>query len=111
MIDFPICHADVPADNIMYMSEGDSGRSMAFGRQRGKRDARIDAGELVGEVPGFRDRPEEHVGDGPEDGEREEAEDHRPDHGRESAPGGHAGLPPSRIPWRRYTQAMTAVIA
>ena len=29
MIDYSICQADVPTDNIMYMSEGDRGRSIA----------------------------------------------------------------------------------
>lgn len=41
MIDFPICQADVPVDNIMYMSERDSGRSMASEAVR-KRDMGID---------------------------------------------------------------------
>lgn len=43
MIDFPICQADVPADNIMYMSERDSGRSMASEAEWGERDVDMDA--------------------------------------------------------------------
>lgn len=34
MIDFSICQADVPADNIMYMSERDSGRFIASKEER-----------------------------------------------------------------------------
>lgn len=41
MIDFSICQADVLADNIMYMSETDSGRSIASQEDR-KRDTGID---------------------------------------------------------------------
>lgn len=41
MIDFSICQADVPTDNVMYMSERDSGRSIAREEER-KRDAGVD---------------------------------------------------------------------
>lgn len=47
MIDFSICQADVLADNIMYVSETDSGRSIASKEER-KRDTGID-GERRGD--------------------------------------------------------------
>lgn len=52
MIDFPICQADVPADNIMYMSERNSGRSMASEEEtqshiESRADSDVDASTFV----------------------------------------------------------------
>ena len=57
--------------------------------------------KLVREVPHLCDRPQEQVGDRSEDREGEQGENQRPKEGGQQRDGGHAGLPPSRIPWRR----------
>ena len=103
------CHDNQQRDEHR-VDQGDPGIPLRPENALPEREAPLDR-KLVRIVPDLGDGPEQHVRQRTEYGKREQSQDHSAEQRPQGDDSDHWGRPPCWMPWRRYIQAITAVMA